>query len=125
MTRIVIADDNDGVRHRLRSILTDGGVWEVCGEAKDSKEVLEQVGKLHPELVILDYLMPEMNGFEAVRKIRSIAPSTKIVMLSIFDTPQMEGAALLIGVDAYMGKAAGATELVARVKEVLDAEDDL
>src|ERR1700722_6776997 len=125
MLRVIIADDHDLMRSNLRLLLSASGEWEVCGEAKDGREALKQVHSLHPDLIILDYYMPEMNGFEAARQIRSMAPSTKIVMLSMFDTPQMVSTAMMIGVNAYVGKAAGATELVATVRQVLDAEDDL
>src|SRR5580692_3328007 len=104
MLRVIIADDHDLMRSNLRLLLSASGEWEVCGEAKDGREALKQVHSLHPDLIILDYYMPEMNGFEAAREIRLMAPATKIVMSSIFDTLQMQCAARLIGADAYVSK---------------------
>jgi two-component system vancomycin resistance associated response regulator VraR len=124
MTRIVIADDHEATRHSLRSALTQDASWEVCGEACDGKEALQQVLELHPDLVILDYLMPHMNGLEAACEIRLNAPSTKIVVLSMIDTPQMEGATQLVGVDAFVSKSSNVTDLVAVLKQVLNAEEN-
>jgi DNA-binding NarL/FixJ family response regulator len=122
MARILIADDHEAVRSGLRSLLSQVGSWEVCGEACDGREALQQVRTLHPDLVILDYLMPQMNGLEAACEIRLMEPSTKIVVLSLIDTPQMEGASQLVGVDAFVAKSSGATDLIATVKQVLDGE---
>lgn len=123
MFRILIADDHDLLRHQMRTILTASGLCEICGEATNGKEAVEQVRTLHPELVILDYLMPKMNGFEAARQIRSIAPSTRIIMLSVFDAHQMKGAAQLAGIDAFVSKSAVTLDLLAAVNRVLAAED--
>ncbi len=112
------------MRSNLRLLLSDSGEWEVCGEAKDGREAVKQAHNLHPDLIILDYYMPEMNGFEAAREIRLMAPATKIVMFSIFDTLQMQCAARLIGADAYVSKAASAEGLLATLKQVLKSEDD-
>ena len=120
MARILIADDHEVVRKSLRSILSQSESCDVCGEAKDGKEALQQVNQLHPDLVILDYLMPEMNGLEAACEIRLAAPATKIVVLSMIDTPQMEGATQLVGVDAFVPKSAGALDLLSTVRQVLN-----
>ena len=125
MARIVIADDHQPVRGVLRTILSAHDSLEVCGEASDGKEAVQQVLELHPDLIILDYLMPGMNGFEAACEIRLQAPSTKIVVFSMFDTPQMEGAAQLIGVDAFLAKSASTADLLATVRKVLKEEDIL
>jgi len=124
MARIVIADDHEATRRSLRSALSQDGSWEVCGEACDGKEALQRVLELHPDLVILDYLMPHMNGLEAACEIRLISPATKIVVLSMIDTPQMEGATQLVGVDAFVSKSSDVTDLVAVVKQVLNAEEN-
>lgn len=124
MTRIVIADDHEAVRRSLRSVLSLDGQWEICGEAKDGNEALQQVLTLQPDLVILDYLMPGKNGLEVACEIRLQAPSTKIVVLSMMDTPQLQGAAQLIGVDAFVAKAAGNTDLLETVKHILEDEEE-
>jgi len=125
VTRILIADDHEAVRRSLRSALSECESWEVCGEASDGTEALQQVLKLHPDLVILDYLMPKMNGLEVACEIRLAVPSTKIVVLSMIDTPQMEGATQLVGVDAFVSKSSGITDLVSVLQQVLDDQKHL
>src|SRR5579862_7002665 len=125
MVRILIADDHESVRRSLRSLLSQVASWEVCGEASDGREALRQVCTLHPDLVILDYLMPRMNGLEAACEIRLMEPSMKIVVLTMMDTPQLEGASQLVGVDAFVAKSSGTTDLVATVKRVLNGGENL
>lgn len=85
--RILIADDNEVVRLGVRALLTPKRDWEICGDAGNGREAITKVWELSPDLVILDLSMPVMNGFEAARVIRRLAPSTKIVFLSVHDVP--------------------------------------
>src|SRR6266699_996329 len=118
VTRILIVDDHEAMRRGIRSILTRDSV-EICGEAENGKQALEKVRELKPDLVTLDISMPVMNGVEAAREIRRFAPGTKIVILSVHDSPQMKEIAKQAGADAYVLKSAADRELNVTVKRLL------
>jgi DNA-binding NarL/FixJ family response regulator len=85
-TRILVVDDRSDARIAIHSLLDLHGL-RVCGEASSGKEAIEKVRKLRPGIVLLDINMPEMNGVQAAYHIRRISPATKIVFLTIHDSP--------------------------------------
>lgn len=115
-SRVLIVDDHEIVRMGVRILLAANPRWEVCGEASDGKQALREVVKLVPDVVILDLSLPLMNGFEAAKEIRRIAPFTKIVFFSIHDVP---ATARDIGADAFVAKSAGIEELVSTLERIL------
>jgi len=118
VTRILIVDDHEVIRRGIRSLLTRDSL-EICGEAENGKQALEKVRELKPDLVILDVSMPVMNGLEAAREIRRFAPRTKIVILSVHDSPQIIEIAKKAGADAYVLKSAADKDLNVGVKRLL------
>src|SRR5215469_12092141 len=84
MTRILVADDSDVVRHGMRLLLRQHEGWEVCGEAVDGQEAVVKAHQLAPDVVVLDFAMPVMNGIEAARQIRKERPNTAIVLCSMY-----------------------------------------
>ena len=80
---ILIVDDNAFIRHSLRACLEREPEWKVCGEAENGQIAVEKVKELSPDVVILDWQMPVMNGLEAARQITRIAPKTAMVMLTL------------------------------------------
>lgn len=80
---ILIVDDNAFIRHSLRCCLEREPEWKVCGEAENGQIAVEKVKELSPDVVILDWQMPVMNGLEAARHIARIAPKTAMVMLTL------------------------------------------
>src|SRR5690242_194977 len=109
--RILLVDDFERIRSGVRSLLS-GELLEICGEAENGREAVERVRELHPDLVLLDIVMPVMNGIEAAHQIHDIAPSTKIVFLTVEDTPEAAAVARLIGADAFVPKSAAGSELL-------------
>jgi DNA-binding NarL/FixJ family response regulator len=95
---------------------------EICGEAENGREAIERVRELHPDLVLLDIVMPVMSGIEAAHEIHRISPSTKIVFFTIEDTPEAAAVARLIGVDGLVPKSAAGTELIPMLKCLLQNE---
>jgi two-component system nitrate/nitrite response regulator NarL len=100
--------------------LLDANALSICGEAEDGKQALDCVKMLHPELVLLDISMPVMNGIEAAFEIRQMAPSTKIVFLTVQEpTPEAEAAVRLLGAHGFVCKSCASTELIPAVKRLL------
>jgi len=114
--RILVADDNEVVRLGVRTLLRSKRDWEACGDATNGREAISKVWELSPDVVILDLSMPVMNGFEAAVEIRRIAPSIKIVFLSVHDVP---ATAREVGADAFVSKTSSAEELVATIERVI------
>jgi DNA-binding NarL/FixJ family response regulator len=114
--RLLIADDNEFVRMIVRTLLTCRRDWQVCGEAANGREAIAKVGELSPDIVILDLTMPVMNGFEAAKQIRRIAPCTKIVLFSVHELLRT---AAEVGADAFVSKGSSAQELIAAIERVI------
>ena len=68
--RVLVADDHDVVRKGLKMLIEERPGWEVCGEARSGREAVEQCTKLHPDVIVVDISMPDLNGLEATRQIR-------------------------------------------------------
>jgi DNA-binding NarL/FixJ family response regulator len=114
--RLLIADDNEFMRMIVRTLLTCRRDWQVCGEAANGREAISKVSELSPDIVILDLTMPVMNGFEAAKQIRRIAPSTKIVLFSVHELLRT---AAEVGADAFVSKRTSAQELIAAIERVI------
>ena len=76
--RILIADDHESVLRRIRAMLQDDPVWEICGDAVDGREAVEKAAKLEPDLVILDFAMPRPNGLQAASEIGNYYPESRL-----------------------------------------------
>jgi len=80
--KVLIVDDSPAVRRIVRVLFEDDTTFEVCGEAENGREGLEKAEELRPDLVVMDLIMPVMNGLDAARAIRLIMPSVPIVLLT-------------------------------------------
>src|SRR5665213_1124035 len=80
MTRILVVDDNTQVRRALRSLVEQDKNWQVCAEAIDGGEAVDRVRELNPDLVVLDFQMPIMNGLQAAIEIAKVAPEIPILL---------------------------------------------
>jgi DNA-binding NarL/FixJ family response regulator len=115
--RILVADDHEVVRKGLCNLLQSRG-WEVCGEAGDGRQAVEMVQQLHPDVVILDIGMPNLNGLDATRQILRNNPRQKILILTITDTDQVVRDVLQAGARGFVLKSDAARDLVAAVDAV-------
>jgi two-component system, NarL family, response regulator LiaR len=118
---ILIADDNPGVRLLIRTFLRIQTKYDVCGEAVDGVDAIEQSKKLKPDLVLLDLLMPRMNGAEAASVIKSAMPHVPIVLFSIFGDQVGKSLTSAVGIDAVISKPDGMTQLIQCVEKLLAA----
>ena len=94
MIRILIADDHEMIRTGLRKILEGRDDWTVCGEAVNGREAVTKARELKPDVVVLDFAMPELNGLEVIRQIRATLPQTEILILTMHESEQLARAVL-------------------------------
>jgi DNA-binding NarL/FixJ family response regulator len=106
----------------LKEILR-GTDFEVCGEAENGQEGLAQTVSLRPDLVLLDMSMPILTGLQAAAKIRRLVPDTKILIVTMHDSPQMEIEARAAGADAYITKMAASKSLLEAMRALVGASN--
>jgi DNA-binding NarL/FixJ family response regulator len=104
VVRILIVDDNPSVRHYLRAILEQQTSWHVCGEARNGAEALHMVLEDPPDLILLDYQMPDLNGVDVARQICELLPRVPILMVTLHLSNQLADAARLAGVRGACAK---------------------
>lgn len=112
MIRVVIADDHPHVRSALRHVLELESDFVVVGEAEDGTQAVDQVVMTRPDLVILDYRMPHLDGVQVARRLQRVMPTTAMVMLTSEDDPRVRALAEDAGVDNYLLKSGRADELL-------------
>jgi DNA-binding NarL/FixJ family response regulator len=118
-TRILIADDHELVRVGLRRILAVHADWDVCGEADNGLDAVAQARATRPDLAILDYSMPRLNGMEATRLIRRELPETEVLVLTMHDSDSLAAEVLAAGAHGFMLKSDIGQNLVHAVESVL------
>jgi PAS domain S-box-containing protein len=116
--RVLIADDHEVVRKGVRALLLTQRDLDICGEAVDGRDAVEKAKLLLPDLILMDISMPNLNGLEATREIRSILPQTEVVILSQHETAQMAQQAFLAGALGYVVKSSISKNLFAALEKV-------
>jgi len=105
VVRILLVDDNPSVRHYLRAILEQQTSWRVCGEARTGAEALRKVLEgPPPDLILLDYQMPDLNGVDVAKQIGELFPKIPILMVTLHLSRQLADAAKLVGVRGACAK---------------------
>ena len=118
MISVLVADDHGIVREGLRRLLEAETDLKVSGEARDGREVLEQVESEKPEVVVLDISMPRLGGLETLERLRAKHPDVKVILLSVHgDTPFIQSA-ISLGADGYVLKNGRAAEIVTAIRAV-------
>ena len=115
---IVLADDHPVVRRGMRTILETEREFTVVGEAGDGREAVRLVERLQPNVLVLDLMMPTLNGVEALRIIRQRAPRTRVVILSMHSGSAFVVEALKHGATGYVVKRSAEEDLVHAVRDV-------
>jgi DNA-binding NarL/FixJ family response regulator len=118
-TTILLADDHQVVRQGLRALLESEAGFAVMGEARDGIEAAEMVDRLKPDVLVLDLMMPGLNGFEVIRLAGRRSPRTRVVVLSMHADVSYVFETLQNGAAAYVLKSASAVELETAVREVM------
>jgi DNA-binding NarL/FixJ family response regulator len=119
MIKIILADDHNIVRKGLKALLSSEEDFEIIGEAKNGLEAVTLVEKLQPDILVLDLLMPGINGLEVARRLKKLKTKTSIVILSMHDNEAYVSEALRTGVDAYVLKESPPEELIYAIRKVI------
>ncbi len=120
--RILLVDDYEDWRHEIGRMLEARPEWSVICEASDGLEAVQKTEELKPDLVLLDIGLPELNGIEAARRMRSVSPSSKIIFVSQEDSPEVVQEALSTGARGYVYKARAQSDLIPAIDAVLRGE---
>lgn len=110
--RILLVDDHEVVRLGLKSLLSRYPHFEVVGEAGNADEAMQQIARLHPEVVVMDIRLPGKSGIEATRDITTAYPSIRVIMLTSFADDDLLFDAITAGASGYVLKQIGSADLV-------------
>ena len=114
--RILIVDDHPSVRVLLRNILESVPEWEVCGEATNGLLAVRQASSLHPDVIVMDLMMPECNGLEATRQVLSAGNQTRIILTTLYEDPAFVSAARRAGACGCFFKTESDRHLIPAVR---------
>src|SRR3990170_1424126 len=120
--RVLIADDHPVVRQGLRTFLELQDDIEIVGEAADGERAVALVEQLVPDVVLMDLVMPNVDGIEAIRRVRAKSPTTKVIVLTSFADDRMVFPAVKAGAAGYLLKDAKPQELVTAIRTVYRGE---
>ena len=115
--RILLADDHPALLAETSRILQQE--YEVVGTASNGLELLEGAERLAPDLIVLDISMPQLDGFEAARRLKRSGSRSKVVFLTVWEDAEFAREALELGADAYVVKSRMASDLIPAVSEAL------
>ena len=116
---VLIVDDNAFIRKALCELFERESDFEVCGEAENGKQGIEEAQRLRPDLIVLDLSMPVMNGFDAARVLKRLMPTVFLIMYSAFGDRVAEHQARLIGISEVVSKAEHASVLIHKARGLL------
>ncbi len=119
MKRLLLVDDHPIMRHGLAQLIRAEAGLQVCGEAGSAREGLEAVGRLGPDLVVIDLTLPDKSGLELLKDIQACHPGTLCLVLSMHDEGMYGERALRAGARGYIMKEAAADHLITAVRKVL------
>jgi DNA-binding NarL/FixJ family response regulator len=105
VVRILVVDDNPSVRRYLRGVLEQHDNWHVCDEARDGRDAVDRFGTIRPDLIVLDFQMPEMNGLDAARIIAQRSPEIPILIVTLYVSKQLVDEARKVGARGACAKS--------------------
>jgi len=114
--RVLIADDHEIVRRGLRTLVSSRPGWVVCAEASTGREAVARAEEHRPDVVVMDIVMPGLNGLEATRKIRKILPKTHVVILSLHYSDDLVREVLDAGARSYILKTDASPDLITAIE---------
>ena len=114
--RILIADDHPAVRILLRNILESVPDWRVCGEAENGKSAVALAGSLHPDVIVMDLVMPESNGLEATREVLRSDRRARVILTTLHEIPSFVDEARRVGACGCFFKTESGRHLIPAVR---------
>jgi two-component system response regulator DesR len=105
MKRIPIADDSAVVRRGLRELIEHTLDWDVCGEAVNGAEAVERAREPHPDMLLLDFAMPGMNGFDTARELAKVEPNLPVLLCTVQLSSHVVREAEKIGIQGAVSKS--------------------
>ena len=116
--KILLVDDHRILREGLRALLSEQAGLVVVGDASNGEEAVALVAELHPDVVVMDMVMPRMSGLEATTLIRKLYPDVKVLILSMYDDDEYVQRVIQAGASGYVLKGVAADDLVRAIHEV-------
>jgi NarL family two-component system response regulator LiaR len=123
--RVLVADDHAVVRQGIRALLATEADIEVVGEAENGREAVAETERLQPDVILMDLVMPEIDGIEAIRRITARQPEARILVLTSFAADDKVFPAIKAGALGYLLKDSGPEELVGAIHQVHRGESSL
>jgi DNA-binding NarL/FixJ family response regulator len=120
MTRILIADDHDVVRSGIRHIIENQPGWTVVAEAADGKDAIAQAIATNPDVAILDYRLPLLDGIQVTRQIRRRVPSVEVLIFTMHDEENLLHELLEAGARGYVLKSEAQQHLISAIQALAD-----
>ena len=117
--KVLLADDHPIVRQGLRNLLNSELDFKVIGEASDGLEAVELVNTLRPDVLVVDLMMPSLNGLEVIRRAKHNHPDLRIIVLSMQNADAYIVDALKLGASGYVLKDTGPAELIQAIRDVV------
>src|SRR5258707_6724917 len=114
--RILIADDHPSVRNLMRTILESVPEWVVCGEAANGTSAVAMADNLHPDVIVMDLMMPECNGLEATRQVLRTDRRVRIILTTLQDFPSFTEQARHVGACGCFFKTESGRQLIPPVR---------
>jgi DNA-binding NarL/FixJ family response regulator len=115
---VAVCDDQDGFRRLVTIVLGLASEIEVVGEASDGRQAIALAERQQPDVLLLDIAMPEMDGLEALPRVREVSPATRVVMLTGVTAASVRERALAAGASAFIEKGTDVDQLAERIAEI-------
>jgi len=120
--RVLIVDDHEAVRKGVAGILESRGDIEIIGEGANGEEAIRKAKELNPDLIIMDFTMPMLDGLEAARRILKVSPNMPILMFSMHEMDALTEAAKIAGARGFVTKGESGENLLLAVDKVISNE---
>jgi DNA-binding NarL/FixJ family response regulator len=119
LRQILLADDNQTILQLLRRLIESHAGWQICGEAATGQEALAKAIELKPDLLVLDFAMPGLNGLQVAEQISRACPNLPIILHTIHDFPEMIAEAKRVGIREVVSKGDTAARLLDTMESLL------
>jgi DNA-binding NarL/FixJ family response regulator len=116
---VLIVDDNPHMRKLVRSRFESQSDFQICGEAENGQDAIEKAKQFKPDLIILDFSMPVMDGITAASILSQTIPAARLILFTMHSSPLVDAAARTAGISAVIAKEHGLEQLVSQVQTIL------